>query len=189
MKKIMQNAILLLLYMTLLLGIIYPFIIWGAGQIFFRHQANGSLAVKDGKVIGSSLIAQPFTGVKYFHPRPSAVAYNAQGSGGSNLGPSNPALISAVKTFIDWAKKENSAPVPMDMVTQSGSGLDPHISQASAFWQAKRVAKARAVDEKAVVDIINRMTEKPFLGIFGEKRVNVLALNMMLDDNFIGGKK
>jgi K+-transporting ATPase ATPase C chain len=189
MKKIMQNAILLLLFMTLLLGGIYPFITWGFGQVFFRPQANGSLTVKNGKIIGSLLIAQPFSNAKYFHPRPSAVAYNAAGSGGSNFGPSNPTLVNTVKTIIEALKKENNSPVPMDLVTQSSSGLDPHISPAAALWQTKRVAKTRAVDEKKVVDIINQMTEEPFLGIFGEQRVNVLALNMRIDDNFIGGKK
>ena len=189
MKKIMQNAVLLLLFLTLLTGVIYPLFIWGAGRILFRHQADGSLETRGGAVIGSSLIAQPFTSAKYFHPRPSAVSYNAQGSGGSNLSPSNPALAAGILAAVISLKKENNPPIPVDMVTQSGSGLDPHISPESALWQAKRVAKARAVDEKAVIDIINKSVEKPLLGLFGEKRVNVLALNMKLDETFNGGKK
>lgn len=181
MKKIIVTAALLFLNLTILLGIVYPLLIWGLGHLFFRDQAEGSLIGKDGNIVGSRLIAQPFTGSRYFHPRPSASDYNASASGGSNLAPSNRSLINAVRSRIDEAKKENPVPIPLDMVTTSASGLDPQISVAAALWQAPRVARARGIDEPVLLAIINRFTERPWLGFIGEARVNVLLVNLYLD--------
>jgi K+-transporting ATPase ATPase C chain len=175
----------MVLVMTFLLGIVYPVVIWGVGKIFFARQAGGSIITESGKIVGSSLIAQEFTQAKYFHPRPSAAGngYDATSSGGSNLAPTNLVLIKNMKALVDSLRKENSAAIPIDMVTQSGSGLDPHISVASALWQAPRVAKARGIDEKQLGKSIKKNTEKPFLGFIGEQRVNVLLLNMDIDRN------
>jgi K+-transporting ATPase ATPase C chain len=184
-KKIFVSSLIMVSIMTFMLGIVYPVVIWGAGRIFFARQAGGSLVYEGGKIIGSSLIAQEFTQAKYFHPRPSAAGngYDATSSGGSNLAPTNLALIKNMKAGVDSLQKENSAPIPIEMVTQSGSGLDPHISVASALWQAPRVAKARGIDEKQLGESIKKNTEDPFLGFIGEQRVNVLSLNMDLDRN------
>jgi K+-transporting ATPase ATPase C chain len=168
-------------------GVAYPLLVTGIAQMVFPFQANGSLIVKDGKVVGSALIGQPFDDPRYFWGRPSATnpfAYNAGASSGSNLSPTNPALISAVQGRVDAlraADPGNTAPVPVDLVTASGSGLDPHISPAAALYQASRVARARNLAPDAVRALVERHTERRFLGVLGELRVNVLALNLGLD--------
>jgi K+-transporting ATPase ATPase C chain len=189
MKKIIVTAVLVFLSLTVLLGIIYPFLIWGLGHLFLRNQAEGSLVARDGKIVGSRLIAQPFAGSRYFHPRPSAIGYDAAASGGSNLAPSNRSLINAVRSRIEEAKKGNPTPIPLDLVFSSASGLDPDISVAAALWQAPRVARARGIDETALFAIINRHKEPPLLGFIGEPRVNVLLLNLYLDEYYDRGVK
>jgi K+-transporting ATPase ATPase C chain len=184
MKKIIVTAVLLFLSMTFLLGIIYPLLVWGLGHLFFRNQAEGNLVDMDGNIVGSRLIAQPFTETRYFHPRPSASDYNASASGGSNLAPSNRTLIDAVRKRIEEAKSDDPAPIPLDMVQASASGLDPDISVAAALWQAPRVARARGIDETALFAIIDRHTEPALLGFIGKPRVNVLLLNLDLDERF-----
>lgn len=179
-----MTAIILFFSMTILLGIIYPTFVWVIGTLFFNEQTNGSLIVKDGKIIGSKLIAQPFVGEQYFHPRPSICDYNPTASGGSNLAPSNITLAKRVNQYIDEMKKENAAPIPSDMVMSSASGLDPDISVESALCQVPRIAKVREIDEKTLIDIINQHIEWPFLGFIGEPRVNVLLLNIYLDNNY-----
>ena len=154
MLAYLRPAILLTLVMTVLTGLIYPLVVTGVAQVLFPRQANGSLIIKDGKVVGSTLIGQPFDDPRYFWSRPSATSpfpYNAASSSGSNLGPTNPALHDAVKTRVEalrTADPGNTAPVPVDLVTASGSGLDPHISPAAAFYQVRRVAKARGLSEE-----------------------------------------
>jgi K+-transporting ATPase ATPase C chain len=177
---------------TLLLAIIvsgiYPLVVWGLAQVLFPGKADGSLVVRDGKTVGSELIAQNFTDPKYFHPRPSAagdVGYDATSSGGSNLGPTSKKLIDAVKKRIAAYRAENNLPatasVPADAVTDSASGLDPHISVENALIQAARVAKARGIGEKEMQAKIKAHIEGRDLGILGEPRVNVLELNLSLD--------
>jgi K+-transporting ATPase ATPase C chain len=178
------------LVLTILTGLVYPGIVTGLCQLFFRQRANGSLIVKDGRVIGSSLIGQNFTGPEYFHPRPSAAGddgYDASSSSGSNLGPTSRKLIDRVKGDVEKFRKENAdyhGPIPADMVTASGSGLDPHISPASAQVQALRVAKARGVSTDQVNRLIAKYTEPPSLGFLGDARVNVLRLNLAIDQHF-----
>jgi len=175
------------IFLTLLTGIAYPLAMTGVCQIVFPHRANGSLVVSEGKVIGSELIGQNFIRPEYFHPRPSAAGidgYDATSSGGSNYGPTNQKLIDRVKNSIDKFRKENPdflGPIPADLLTASGSGLDPHISPDSALAQAPRVAKARRVAQRQVEELIARLTEKPDLDLLGESRVNVLMLNLALD--------
>ena len=187
MTKLLRNAVMLLLLMTVITGLLYPLAATGLAQLVFPRQANGSLIVKDGKPVGSVLIGQSFTDPKYFWGRPSATtpnAYNASASTGSNLGPTNPALTDAVKQRIAAlraADPGNTAPVPVDLVTASGSGLDPEISPAAAQYQLARVAKARGLSTSQVQALVNEYTSGRQLGVFGEPRVNVLQLNLALD--------
>ena len=182
-----RTAILMLAVLSVVTGLIYPLVITGVAQIVFPRQANGSLIVKDGKAVGSALIGQPFDDPKYFWGRPSATSpfgYNAGASSGSNLSPTNPALVSAVQGRVDAlraADPGNVAPVPVDLVTASASGLDPHISPAAAFYQVSRVARERRLDVESVRVLVARHIEGRSLGVLGEPRVNVLALNLALD--------
>ena len=188
MKDQIRPALTMLLLMTVLTGLVYPLAVTGLAQVFFPDQANGSLIVREGKVIGSKLIGQYFDKPEYFWSRPSATslfAYNAAASGGSNLGPTNPVLIEAVKARIvalRAADPGNDLPIPVDLVTASGSGLDPHISPAAALYQVKRVARARNLDETTVYKLVGQHTEERQFGVLGERRVNVLQLNLALND-------
>ncbi len=180
-------ALRLKLFMTVLLGVAYPLAMTGVSQLIFPKQSNGSLITAGGKVIGSELIGQGFAKPEYFHPRPSnagANGYDATASGGFNQGPTNQKLIDRVKAAVEQFRKENpdySGPIPADLVTASGSGLDPHISPDSARAQAARIAKARGMTTGAVEQLVNEFTEGPDLGLLGEPRVNVLKLNLSLD--------
>lgn len=173
---------------TVLTGLLYPLLVTGAAQVAFGERADGSLIDRDGRVIGSSLIGQQFEGQAYFHPRPSAAGqgYDAMASGASNLGPSNPALLSAVALRATAFRRENGlaeqVPVPEDALTASGSGLDPDISPTNARLQAPRVADARGVPLERVLRLVEQATEGPSLGVFGERGVNVLRLNLLLDE-------
>jgi K+-transporting ATPase ATPase C chain len=183
----LRQALRMLAVLTLITGFLYPLVITGVAQVLFPQQANGSLMVIDGQGMGSSLIGQPFDAPKYFWGRPSATApfsYNAAASSGSNLGPTNETLIKTVQIRIDALKSadpDNPLPLPVDLVTTSGSGLDPHISPASAAYQVRRVARARKMEEDVVRQLVSRHTEGRQLGILGEPRVHVLALNLALD--------
>jgi K+-transporting ATPase ATPase C chain len=187
MIKQIRPALLSLLLLTLLTGAVYPAVVTGLAQVLFPHQANGSLIVAGGQVVGSELIGQPFDSPRYFWGRPSATApypYNAAASAGSNLGPTNPALVDAVAGHIRAlraADPGNLQPIPVDLVTASASGLDPDISPAAALYQASRVARARGLDENALRQLVNQYTVGRQLGILGEPRVNVLELNLALD--------
>ena len=196
MLKEIRPAIVFVVALTIITGLIYPFVMTGVAGVIFPHQAQGSMIERDGKVVGSALIGQEFTGDRYFHGRPSATVapdpndstktvpapYNAANSGGSNLGPTNNALIERVQGDVDKLKQENSsAPVPIDLVTTTASGLDPDISPAAALFQVPRVAKARNMPEDRVRQLVNERIEGRTLGFLGEPRVNVLALNMALD--------
>lgn len=184
----LRPALVSLLLLTLLTGLLYPLAVTGIAQALFPYQANGSLLVQNGQVVGSELIGQNFTDPKYFWGRLSAtgpVPYNAAASSGSNLGPLNEALFAATQARIDALKAadpENTAPIPVDLVTASASGLDPHISPAAAEYQVHRVAAARGLDEAAVRDLVARLTEGRQFGFLGEPRVNVLRLNLALDE-------
>ncbi len=187
MKTILRPALTLLLVLTVLTGVIYPLVVTGVAQVAFPAQANGSLIRRDGKPIGSRLIGQPFSAPQYFWSRPSATSpqpYNGLASGGSNLGPTNPALIAAVKARIAAlraADPGNHAPIPVDLVTASGSGLDPDISLAAAYYQAGRVARARGVSVRRVRALIAVHARGGELGVLGDPRINVLELNLALD--------
>jgi potassium-transporting ATPase KdpC subunit len=182
-----RPAIVILIVLSVVTGLAYPAIVTVIAQVVFPHQANGSLIVKDGKTVGSALIGQPFDDPKYFWGRPSATSpfgYNAAASSGSNLGPTNPALTKGVQDRVNAlraADPGNTAPVPVDLVTSSASGLDPHISPAAALFQVGRVAKARTLAEAAVRQLVAEHTEGRQLGFLGEPRVNVLLLNLALD--------
>lgn len=187
MIKHIRPALALFLLMTLLLGGVYPALVTLVAHTFFPQQANGSLIFKNGKVLGSHLIGQNFSDPKYFWGRPSATrpfAYNAALSSASNLSPANPALIKAVKDRIEQLKTadpDNTLPIPVDLVTASGSGLDPHISPAAAMYQLHRVAKLRQMTDEDLLVLVAEHTEKRFFGFIGEERVNVLTLNLALD--------
>jgi K+-transporting ATPase ATPase C chain len=184
-----RPAIVVFVLFSVLTGLAYPLVVTGVSQIVFPNQANGSLIENDGKLIGSELIAQNFDQPQYFWSRPSAASYNAAASTGSNLGPTNPALLDAVKARVKSLKAadpENNRPVPVDLVTTSGSGLDPHISPAAAEHQLRRVAKARGLSPEHVRKLVAEHTDPQQLAFFGEPTVNVLRLNLALDDLKIG---
>ncbi|MDC8758681.1 potassium-transporting ATPase subunit KdpC [Janthinobacterium fluminis] len=187
MSSILRPALVLFASLTLVCGIVYPYAVAGVGQLAFPDESAGSIVQAGGRAVGSSLIGQSFTSPRYFWGRPSAtapMANNGAGSGGSNLGPSNPAQLDAVKgrlAALRAADPGNMAAVPVDLVTASGSGLDPEISVAAARYQAGRVARARAMAPAQVDALLARHVQTPYFGIFGEPRVNVLALNMALD--------
>ncbi len=184
---IVRPAIALFVVLSVITGIFYPLVVTGVSQVLFPAAANGSLIERDGKVIGSALIGQAFSSPKYFWARPSATSpqpNNAAASSGSNLGPTAPALLDAVKERVDAlrrADRDNKQPIPVDLVTASGSGLDPHISVAAARYQQPRVARERGIPEGRVAELVDRHSEGAFLGILGEPRVNVLKINLALD--------
>lgn len=183
----LRPALMTLLLLTIITGLLYPLAVTGVAQALFPRQANGSLIVQNGQVLGSSLIGQPFDDLKYFWSRPSATSpfpYNAAASGGSNLGPTNPALIKAVQARVATltaADPDNPLPIPVDLITASGSGLDPHLSPAAADYQVRRVARARGMDEDVVRRLVAEHTEGRQWGVLGEPRVNVLLVNLALD--------
>jgi K+-transporting ATPase ATPase C chain len=196
MLKELRPALVLLIGLTLITGLLYPLAITGFAQLLFPTQAQGSLIVQDGKVVGSALLGQPFNDPKYFHGRPSATTapdpqdssktveapYNAANSGGSNLGPTSKALADRITADVERLKAENpSAPVPIDLVTTSGSGLDPDISPDAAYFQVPRVAQARGLPPERVRALVESQIQGRTLGLFGEPRVNVLKLNLALD--------
>jgi len=183
----LRPAVVVLVVLTVVTGVAYPLLVTGLAQLVFPSQANGSLIVRDGKAVGSALIGQPFDDPRYFWGRLSATvpfAYNAGASSGSNYGPLNPAFHAAARARLDALREadpDSKAPVPVDLVTASGSGLDPHISPAAAQFQVARVAKARKLDEGRVRQLVQAHTEGRQLGVLGEPRVNVLRLNLELD--------
>lgn len=187
MGRLIRNALSMLLVMTVITGLVYPLVATGVAQVLFPHQANGSLVERDGKPIGSELIGQNFDDPKYFWGRPSATSpqpYNGTASNGSNQGPTNPALRDAVQQRIDTLRKAdpgNTVPVPADLVTASGSGLDPEISPAAAQYQVARVARLRNLSADQVQALVTQATQGRQLGLLGEPRVNVLQLNLALD--------
>lgn len=185
MKKNLITAFLMTIATTILLGLIYPLIVTGLAQVLFRDKANGQIVRRNGEVIGSRIIAQPFSSPKYFHPRPSAAGngYDAANSGGTNLAPTNQKLIDRVNADAATLHQENpSQPIPVDLLTTSASGLDPDISPAAAEFQIPRIARERGISESAVHDLVQKHTEQRNLGLLGEPRVNVLELNLALDE-------
>lgn len=187
MKKNLITAVLMTIATTILLGIIYPLIVTGLAQVLFPRQANGQLIAKGGKVIGSAILAQGFTGAAYFHPRPSAAGngYDPMNTNGSQLGPTNQKLIDRVKGDVATAQAENpGVPVPIDFVTTSASGLDPDITPAAANFQIHRVAAERKAPESEIGQLVSRHTEGRQWGFLGEPRVNVLELNLALDERY-----
>lgn len=186
MRRQLSAAAGMLLLFTVLTGLVYPLVVTGVAQVAFHDKANGSMVEVDGKEVGSSLIAQEFTGVDYFHPRPSAVAYDPRDSGGANLGPTNPDLLAAIEENAEAYRMENGLPagydVPVDAVTGSASGLDPQISVTNATLQAPRVAEARELPLDEVLDLVAEHTTERALGLLGESGVNVLELNVALDN-------
>jgi len=185
-KKNLVTAILMTVVTTLLLGIVYPLVVTGLAQVLFHDKANGQLIVRDGKTVGSRIIGQAFVGPGYFHSRPSAAGngYDAANSAGSNYGPTNQKLIDRISGDVKTLQAENpNVPVPVDMVTTSGSGLDPHITPAAAEFQVPRVARERHMTEDAVRQLVGKHTEARQFGFLGEARVNVLELNLDLDSN------
>lgn len=187
MRTQLRPALVSLVALTIITGLLYPLVVTGMAQVLFPHQASGSLILIDGKPVGSSLIGQPFDAPKYFWGRLSATSpfpYNAAASSGSNLGPTNDALMKAVQARIDALKTadpDNPLPLPVDLVTASGSGLDPHISPAAAEYQIRRIARVRGLDETVVRRLVAQHTEGRQFGVLGEPRVNVLTLNLTLD--------
>jgi K+-transporting ATPase ATPase C chain len=187
MTKLWRPAISLFILTTVVTGLVYPLAVTGLAQLVFPDQASGSLIRRDGAMVGSALIGQTFTGPRYFWSRPSATSpmpYNAAGSGGSNLGPTNPALVEAVKARVEALRAAHpgkTGSVPADLVTTSASGLDPHISPAAAYYQVERVAVARGLEPAKVRMLVGQSVEAPQWGLFGDPRVNVLSLNLALD--------
>ncbi len=183
--KELKRACIVFGVLVVLTGIIYPLAVTGLAQLTMRHQANGSIVTVEGRAVGSALIGQQWTSPRYFHGRPSAVAYDASRSGGSNEGPSDPTLKKTVTERIAQVRAENGlpagTPIPADLVTESASGLDPDISPASALLQVNRIAAARNLPVSVVRDLVDASIKKPFLGIWGQSRVNVLELNIALD--------
>jgi potassium-transporting ATPase KdpC subunit len=191
MKKNLITSILYTIVTTVLLGLIYPVLVFGLARIW-PHKADGQLITRNGIVVGSRILAQPFTGAHYFHPRPSAAGtngYDATSSGGTNWGPTNQKLMDRVKGDVATLQAENPGkPIPVDLVTASGSGLDPDITPAAAEFQVPRVAKARGTTTDAVLNLVREHTEGRQFGFFGEPRVNVLELNLALDSQFSANK-
>ena len=187
MKTMLRPLLVLFTFLTVLTGVIYPLAVTGIGRLAFADQVSGSLVMRDGKAVGSALIGQSFQEPKYFWGRISATSpmpNNAAASSGSNLGPTNPALLDAVKGRIDALKKadpQNALPIPVDLVTASGSGLDPHVSPAAALYQVARVARERHMDPVKLRELVLANVEPPQWRIFGEPRVNVLLINLALD--------
>ena len=185
MLRQLRPAVVSVAVFTAICGLLYPLLVTGLGQLAFDHEADGSEIVLDGEVVGSELIAQPFAGDEWFQPRPSAVDYDASASGGSNLGPINPDLLATFAERADRYRERNALPddaaVPVDAVTASGSGLDPHISPRNARLQAPRVAAVRGLDLAVVLDLVEEHTEGRTLGVLGETRVNVVELNVELE--------
>ena len=184
--RLVRTAVLMTTLLVVVVGVVYPLVVTGAAQVLFPDRANGQLIVRDGRVIGSRLIGQPFRSAGYFHSRPSAagpLGYDASASAGSNLGPTSRTLVDAVGARVAAARKENpDDPVPIDLVTASGSGLDPDITPAAALFQAPRVARERGADEAAVRALVSAHVQGRQLGLLGEPRVNVLLLNLALDE-------